>query len=99
MLTSSDGNLARLAAAELLWRTRRRVLALDGGTQAWIRAGFGQPNTGLDQPALDASEALPQLPTLDERRTTLAAYVRWGDLIVEQLRRDGLVEFRAISQT
>jgi rhodanese-related sulfurtransferase len=99
VLTSSDGALARLAAAELLWRTRRRVLALDGGTRAWIRAGIGKPNRGLDQPTLDPSEALPQLPTLDERRTTLAAYVRWGDLIVEQLGRDGLVNFRSAPKT
>lgn len=98
VLTSSDGVLARLAATELLWRTRRRVLALDGGTRAWIEAGLGEPDRGLDQSALDPSEVLPRLPTLDERRATLAAYVRWGDLIVEQLRCDGLTGFRSIPQ-
>jgi hypothetical protein len=31
---------------------------------------------------------------LEERRVALAAYVQWGDEIVEQLGRDGLVRFR-----
>jgi rhodanese-related sulfurtransferase len=99
VLTSSDGALARLAATELVWRTRRRVLALAGGTAGWIAAGLGEPGRGLDQPALDPSEALPGLPTLDERRTALAAYVHWGDGIVEQLDRDGLVRFRQAPAT
>jgi rhodanese-related sulfurtransferase len=94
VLTSADGVLARLAAAEYVWTTKRRVLALDGGTNAWIASGRGEPGRGLDQPALDPSEALPRLPTLEERRVTLAAYVHWGDVIVEQLERDGLVRFR-----
>jgi rhodanese-related sulfurtransferase len=94
VFTSSDGALARLAAAELLWHDKRRVLALAGGTVGWIAAGLGEPGRGLDQPALDPSEALPRLPTLEQRRGTLADYVRWGDVIVEQLDRDGLVQFR-----
>jgi rhodanese-related sulfurtransferase len=97
VMTSSDGALARLAAADLFWLTQRRILALAGGTQGWIQAGLGEPRCGRDQPALDPSEALPRLPTLDERRVTLDAYVRWGDQIVEQLRRDGLVRVRALS--
>ena len=99
VLTSSDGALARLAATELVWRTRRRVLALAGGTAGWIAAGLGEPGRGLDQPALDPSEALPWPPTLDERRRALAAYVHWGDGIVEQLDRDGLVRFRLAPAT
>jgi rhodanese-related sulfurtransferase len=94
VLTSADGALARLAATELVWQTKRRVLALAGGTNAWIAARLGKPRQGLDQPALDPSEVLSRPPTLDERRVTLAAYVHWGDVIVEQLRRDGLVRFR-----
>jgi rhodanese-related sulfurtransferase len=98
VLTSADGTLARLAAAELLWTTQRRVLALAGGTSAWIASGRGEPGRGLDQPALDPSEALPQPPSLEQRRVALAAYVRWGDEIVEQLERDGLVRFRSTAE-
>ncbi|MFK8252098.1 rhodanese-like domain-containing protein [Ancylobacter terrae] len=84
-----------------LWRWRRsrrvsggRVLALAGGTQSWVdeRLEF---RSGVDQPALVPEEALPPLPTLAERRVALEAYVRWGDGIVDQLERDGLVRFRA----
>jgi hypothetical protein len=85
VLTSSDGVLARLAGAELVWCTRRRVLALDGGTTGWIAADLGKPGRGLDQPALHPSEALPRLPTLEERGVDLAAYVHWGDVIVDKL--------------
>jgi rhodanese-related sulfurtransferase len=98
VLTSWDGALARLAAAELAGKTDRQILVLAGGTAAWIEAGLGTPVVGLDQPALDPRETLPQLPTLEERRVTLAAYVRWGDTITDQLARDGLVRFRRFAQ-
>jgi hypothetical protein len=75
------------------------VLALAGGTAGLIASGLGEPRRGLDQAALDPSEALPRLPTLDERRTTLAAYLQWGDGIVEQLDRDGLLRFRQAPAT
>ncbi|GAB4064564.1 hypothetical protein KHC28_12390 [Ancylobacter sonchi] len=94
LLTSADGRLAALAASELEKRTARRVVALDGGTEGWIAAGLPY-RTGLDQPALRPQEALPKAPTLEERRVTLDAYVRWGDTITQQLERDGLVRFRA----
>ncbi|MCB4769804.1 hypothetical protein LGR54_14390 [Ancylobacter sp. Lp-2] len=94
VLTSADGRLAALAASELEKHTARRVVALDGGTGGWIDAGRPY-RTGLDQPALRPEEALPKAPTLEERRVTLEAYVRWGDTITQQLERDGLVRFRA----
>ena len=94
ILTSHDGHLARLAAAEIGSTTGRRIVALAGGTQAWIEAGF-EYRTGLDQAALQPDEALPQPPSLEERRVNLDAYVKWGDVITEQLERDGLVRFRA----
>jgi rhodanese-related sulfurtransferase len=94
ILTSLDGHLARFAAAEVASATGRRVVALAGGTQAWIDAGF-EHRTGLDQAALQPDEALAPVPSLEERRVNLDAYVKWGDVITEQLERDGLVRFRA----
>lgn len=93
VLTSGDGAVAHLAAADLSDNHQHTFVALEGGTLGWINAGFPF-ETGLNQAALDESEALPQLPTLDERRTRLAAYVHWGDVVTEQLERDGLVKFR-----
>lgn len=97
VLTSSDGISARFAAAELARHTPRPVLALDGGTDGWIAAGLDTA-TGLDQASLDPAERLPQLPTLEERRVNLDAYVRWGDHIGAQLERDGLAVFRRAPQ-
>ncbi len=95
VLTSADGSIARLAAAELAGQDDRRIVALDGGTAAWIAAGFDAPAVGANQPALDPADALPQLPSLEQRRTRLDAYVRWGDDITSDLEKDGLVSFRA----
>ena len=94
VLTSLDGDLALLAAADLRTRTSREVLPLEGGTAAWIAAGLPH-RTGLDQPALNSTEVLAPAPTLEERRVSLDAYVKWGDFITDQLDRDGLVQFRA----
>lgn len=96
VLTSGDGAIARLAAAELV-DNERPVVALAGGTQAWIAAGL-PVKTGLDQPAIDPAEALPPLPTLEERRVSLAAYVSWGDHITDELQKDGLVNFKEGAQ-
>ena len=94
VLTSTNGDLARLAAVDLRRHTSREVLPLEGGTNAWIAAGLDH-RTGLDQPALNSAEALAPSPTLEERRVNLDAYVKWGDVITDQLARDGLVHFRA----
>ncbi|MFT0861350.1 rhodanese-like domain-containing protein [Ancylobacter sp. G4_0304] len=94
ILTSADGRLAALAAADLRAPAGRPVHVLEGGTQGWIDAGLATAS-GLDQPALVAGEALPPAPTLEERRVNFDAYVRWGDHITDQLERDGLVRFRA----
>lgn len=50
VVTSTDGVLARLAAADLVALTSRPVHALDGGTAAWAAAG-GELETGLPRPA------------------------------------------------
>jgi hypothetical protein len=43
--------------------------------------------------ALDPSERIPEPLTLEQRRTNLDWYVNWGDEIVGELDRDGLVSF------
>ncbi|MGU3502105.1 rhodanese-like domain-containing protein [Mycobacterium sp. C31M] len=90
VFTSADGRLARLAAAE--HAATRRARALDGGTAAWQAAG--RPvGTGSAQRALDPAERIPEPLTLEQRRANLDWYVAWGDTIVAELERDGLVSF------
>jgi rhodanese-related sulfurtransferase len=90
VFTSADGRLARLAAAE--HGAHRPVRALSGGTAAW-RASGRPVGTGSDQEPLDPAERIPEAQTLDQRRDHLAWYVAWGDTIVDELERDGLVHF------
>ena len=97
VLVSEDGRAARLAAAELGSSEEgaaagRVVHALDGGIQAWIAAGH-EVAQGAQVP-LTPRDALPPQPDLEARKRAFAEYVAWGDVIVDQLERDGLVRFR-----
>jgi len=89
VFTSADGRLGRLAAAE---HHDRRVWALSGGTAAWRKSGRSV-GTGSDQHALDPAERIPAPLTLERRRANLHWYIAWGDTIVAELQRDGLVSF------
>lgn len=90
VFTSDDGALAALAAREQAGAYR--TAALRGGTQAWRDAGLATV-TGSPQLVIDPAEAIPAEPTLEERRASYQGYVDWGDAIVGELERDGLVEF------
>jgi rhodanese-related sulfurtransferase len=90
VFTSADGRLAQLAAAE--FGAGRPVRALTGGTQAWQDSGR-EIGTGSAQEALDPAESIPAPQTLEQRRAHLDWYVAWGDHIVDELDRDGLVRF------
>jgi rhodanese-related sulfurtransferase len=90
VFTSADGRLAQLAAAE--HRAGRHVRTLSGGTQAWSASGR-EVGTGGAQEPLDPAERIPEPQTLEERRAHLDWYVAWGDRIVDELERDGLVRF------
>lgn len=90
VFTSVDGRLARLAATE--HGAGRSVRALSGGTQAWRDSGRAV-GTGSGQEPLDPAERIPAPLTLEQRRANLDWYVAWGDTIVDELERDGLVRF------
>ncbi len=92
VLTSGDGTLAELAALDGPLAGRLRLRVLDGGTTSWRAAGLAT-ETGPGQQPLDPGEAIQPPPDLDQRRSNLADYVAWGDDIVSELRRDGLVSF------
>jgi hypothetical protein len=93
VLTSSDGLLASLAAGELASAPDLQIAAVKEGTVGWIAAGFPY-ETGLDQLALTPGATLPRPPSREEREASFAEYVRWGDQITDQLKRDGLVTFK-----
>jgi len=95
ILTSPDGILAHLAAEEIRDSLRdRTVHVLDGGTTAWMDAGF-PVDTGMTH-ALSEVKDLWYKPyeRPDAPEQAMQAYLDWEVELVEQLNRDGTVAFR-----
>lgn len=98
IVTSSDGVLARLVAAELAARSGRDVRFLAGGTQAWAAAGLPLGSgaesvlTGEDDhwysPYHHADVGL--------RNAGFRAYLDWEVGLVEQLGREGDIGIRLL---
>ncbi|WP_434034966.1 rhodanese-like domain-containing protein [Cupriavidus sp. a3] len=99
LITSSDGVLARIVAAELAARSGRGVRYLAGGTQAWTAAGLPTGSgaqgvlTGDDDywysPYHHADEAL--------RDAGFRAYLDWEIGLVAQLEREGDIGIRLLA--
>src|SRR6185312_7479330 len=90
VLTSWDGALARLAAAEM------KLVALEGGTAAWQAAGEAL-ETGMDHLAnppedLWRSPSEPGHVQAQNQRD----YLAWELTLVDQLERDGDARFRIL---
>jgi rhodanese-related sulfurtransferase len=96
VLTSPDGILARLAAAELTQDRFGEVRVLDGGTAAWRTAGL---------PLTTGREAMADTPDDCWRRPydpyagegARERYLRWEIDLVLQIEREGDVGFRVPS--
>jgi rhodanese-related sulfurtransferase/predicted metal-dependent enzyme (double-stranded beta helix superfamily) len=93
-VTSPDGILARFAAAELASLTKRKVVALDGGTAAWRKAGL--PLEAGDQRLADAPDDVWYKPYDNSKGVEQAMkdYLTWEVALVEQIERDGDTRFR-----
>lgn len=95
LLTSPDGRLAHYAAHELrAARPDLVVRVLAGGTAAWVAAG--QPmEPGLDRALTDTDDVWWK--PYDHQggvRQAMEDYLTWEVGLVEQVNRDGLVEFK-----
>jgi rhodanese-related sulfurtransferase len=96
VVTSPDGALARLAAAELEALTEKTPLTLDGGTAAWIQAE--RPlQAGLTQAANPPTDVYKRpYEGTDHSHDAMQAYLDWEFGLVEQLERDGAHGFFVI---
>ena len=96
VLTSEDGILAHYAAPEAaaLW-PGARVLVLEGGNAAWFAAGLPteegmqRPTTSLDDVAYKAYDHAR------DYEKHARAYLDWEVGLVEQIKRDPAIRFRA----
>ncbi|WPB56545.1 rhodanese-like domain-containing protein [Xylophilus sp. GOD-11R] len=99
LLTSPDGVLARIVAAELAQRSGRDVRALVGGTEAWFAAGLPTASgadgvlTGDD----DHWFSPYQHADLSQRDTGFREYLAWELGLVEQLEREGETGIRLVT--
>ena len=86
VLTSPDGTLARLGAADL--EERKNVQALAGGTNAWLAAGL-PTEQGLERAATEIDDVwfrpYQQRGTMER---FMREYLTWEVGLVEQLERD-----------
>lgn len=96
LLTSEDGLIARLAAPEAaaLW-PKAEILVLDGGNAGWFAAGLPVEH-GLDR-ATTANDDVWYKPYDYERDVEkhMQAYLSWEVALVEQIKRDPTIRFRA----
>lgn len=99
LLTSPDGVLARIVAAELAAQTGLDVRAIAGGTDAWTAAGLPTA-TGHDGvlTGTDDDWFSPYAHTeLAARDKGFREYLDWELGLVAQLQREGDVGIRLIS--
>jgi rhodanese-related sulfurtransferase len=94
ILTSSDGALARIAAAEAATLSDEPVQVLAGGTDAWIAAGMAV-TTGAEHLADAANDVWLRPYEKDWGvEDSMREYLTWEVGLVEQLERDGTARFQ-----
>jgi rhodanese-related sulfurtransferase len=95
VLTSSDGNIATYAAADLITAGfDRDVMVLKGGSKAWKEAGL--PMTDGFENNLDESEDVWYRPydMDDAQEGAMKQYLSWEVNLVAQIERDGTTNFK-----
>jgi len=97
VLTSSDGALAQLAVAELREAAAVPVLALTGGTQAWVQAGL-PIETGMVR-AVDPADDVFLSPRDrgQNREDAMREYLTWEINLVRDMAMDDDHRFRVIA--
>jgi rhodanese-related sulfurtransferase len=94
VLTSEDGRLAAFAAAELAAIAKTPVYALDGGTDAWERAGL-PVESGFDQ-ADEPPDDMWHIPSSSQGggERAMKQYLAWEVDLVKQLEGEPGVDFQ-----
>ena len=97
VLTSPDGALARLAAAELREAASVPVLALTGGTQGWVQAGLPL-ETGMAR-AVDPADDVFLSPRDrgQNREDAMREYLTWEINLVRDMAMDDDHRFHVIA--
>ena len=97
VFTSSDGVLARLAAAEWDGRAPAPVLALSGGTAAWVAAGYGLEGGATHMASAREDERLRAREQEGGVEDAMRAYLAWEIDLVNQMATDDDQRFRVLA--
>jgi 3-mercaptopyruvate sulfurtransferase SseA len=97
VLTSADGSLAALAAADLQAVVTTPVLTLAGGTQAWVAAGLPL-ETGATRMA-DQADDVHLMPRErgQDREAAMREYLTWEIKLVDDMAKDDDHRFQVVA--
>ncbi|MDM0086691.1 rhodanese-like domain-containing protein [Variovorax sp. J2P1-31] len=96
VLSSPDGRLARLAAAELGAR-HAKLVVLEGGTAAWL-AQQRPLERGATRLLHDADDAVRSPYAAADPHAAFRDYLRWEIDLLDQLQRDTVVRFATFDE-
>ncbi|MGA3400164.1 MAG: rhodanese-like domain-containing protein [Acetobacteraceae bacterium] len=97
VFTSSDGVLARLAAAEWNGRAPAPVLALSGGTAAWVAAGFALERGALRVASAPDDMRLRAREQAGGVEAAMRAYLAWEIELANQMATDDDQRFKLMA--
>jgi len=96
-LTSPDGDLARLAAAEIAGTASVPLMVLSGGTEAWARAGLPL-ETGATHMASEADDVVLSARERNQNREeAMREYLAWEINLVNEMATDDDHRFRVVA--
>ncbi len=97
VLTSPDGALARLAAAEIAAAASVPVMVLSGGTEAWRRAGLPF-EAGATHMASEADDVVLSARERGQgREEAMREYLAWEINLVNEMATDDDHRFRVVA--
>jgi hypothetical protein len=97
VLTSPDGALARLAAAEIAGAASVPLTVLSGGTEAWTRAGLPL-ETGATHMASEADDVVLSARERNQNREeAMREYLAWEINLVNEMATDDDHRFRVVA--
>ena len=94
--TSSDGQLARLAAADVTATTGRTTVALAGGTAAWKAAGLPMESGGERKLHPRVESWSPYDPE-NRTREAMLDYLTWEVDLYDRVKLEEAVNFRTLA--
>ena len=97
VLTSPDGALARLAAAEMAGTTGVPVVALAGGTEAWKEAGFPLESGAANMASAPDDVVLSARERGQGREEAMREYLAWEINLVNDMKTDDDQRFRVVA--